>query len=133
MVSLYFCLATQMVENSSVVGFAWRGSSVLFGVLRQKDKSPSLTGMSPRPLEALKSICEMYKTAASVLFTAFDPSPCTQGSQAPHCGERSRSLTILVSFTNIQLEDLNELQFNELLLQMNIDFTFGKCNPKTCG
>ncbi len=31
---LVFCLATQMVENSSVVGFAWLGSSVLFGVLR---------------------------------------------------------------------------------------------------
>lgn len=29
---LVFCLATQTVENSSVVGFAWRGSSVLFGV-----------------------------------------------------------------------------------------------------
>lgn len=29
---LVFCLATQTVENSSVVGFAWPGSSILFGV-----------------------------------------------------------------------------------------------------
>lgn len=68
---LVFCLATQMVENSSVEGFAWRGNCLIWSS-PLKDEQTSLAGESPRPLEitqALKSICEKYKQQSVLIYS----------------------------------------------------------------
>lgn len=51
---LLFCLATQLMENSSVVGFAWRSRAVVFGGLHKKMRLEQIP-------QALKPICQTYK------------------------------------------------------------------------